>query len=244
MLGDMDTQFGSVFGDAIGPEAEGNPSPHAPRVAVALESLGVSIMAPFPGYRQTGDDVGSWYVSANDTRIAIDAITTSPDVAVIHGSCSVVTKFDTRAPNRDHLPVTQLARLPIMGQRLIVRRRTAQHSRSDVRVATKGEDASLVPSLDAFKAHMATPPLFPHYVEDTSHRHLAGRYMHDGLVEHFPHRPGHGPIRKRHLSDNTVGFIRRKAVRSMEKHHTGRCIAKALPRFAFRWRCAACSHLT
>ena len=140
MFGDMNTQFGSAYGNTIGPEADGNPSPHARHAAVASESLGVSIMASIPGFRQPGDDMGSWYVSANDTWKAIDAIATSPDIVVIPGSCSVVIKFDTCAPNRDHLPVMQQARLPIIGQRPIVRRRIAQYSRSDVRAAIKGED--------------------------------------------------------------------------------------------------------
>ena len=81
-LCDTNTQFGIPFDNIIGPVAGGPTSLHAPHAAAALESLGLSVMASYPGYRKNGDDMCSWYSAANETWVGIDVIASSQDVIV------------------------------------------------------------------------------------------------------------------------------------------------------------------
>lgn len=238
---DMNTQFGSAMQDIVGDATSGRESDHAADVAVAVGLLGMTLQASFEGGVELGNCTESWFCTASNQWLAIDHIGSSAGVPVLSGSCMSIDKFFTCADNLDHRPVSQRMTLQLVEQAPVRKRRQPQHSRDDVRGAISGHDPAMLDVAERFKSHMQECPEISHVVESSSHRHGAMNHTLQGLIQHFPISLRNKPMRKPHLSPATIRVVRKTAVLSRYKLHSGRRVLTALLRFVFRWWSAACN---
>ena len=207
---DANTQFGMPMGSVVGDSPIGVTSSHAPNAVVALDELGLSIAGTFDGVAREGCSRRTWYCRASDQWLPIDHIATTAEIVVVKNTLGVIDKFDTAAPNWDHVPLSQEIRLPKLAHQPIIRRRVAQYSRENVRHAILGTDPTQAEAAQGFSDHMWRSPAVSNVVEATTDRFLTHQHVVDGLITHFPAAPKLAVIKKKHLSHSTILLIRKK----------------------------------